>query len=204
MSPLVKFIFWVAVLFPTIGYCGDAALAIGSGVVKLNGKVLVRSSAVFPGDELKTEADSAVVLHAKGSTVQVGPRTVFEVRSGGLALASGSARVTGKLSLVAADVTVNADLQSTSYVVARGDRVVIVTAIRSPIQVQVGKRKVIVRGGETRSFSDDGITFPPVGPNRNKRSAAVGFASGAGVGAVIASHLNDGGAGDVSNGRIGR
>ena len=204
MSPSWKLFFWAVVLFPVVGLGADAAIAVGSGNVKLNGKELVRSSAVFPGDEIRTEAGSGVVLNASGSTVQVGPAAVFSVRTGGLKLTSGSARVSGKLSLVIADITVNADLQNTNYMVTCGDGVVLVTAIKGSIQVLAGRNSVRVREGETRSFTDESVPFPKANTSRMRRSTTAGFAAGAGVGGVIASHLKDGSSGDVSSGRLGR
>lgn len=204
MSPSWKFVVWVIVFFSVAGSCADAAIAVGTGNVKLNGKELTRSSAVFPGDELRTEAGSAVVLHAKGSTVQVGPAAVFSVRPGGLALSSGSARVNGKLSLVIAAVTVNADLRSVNYMVTCSDGLVFVTAITGSVQIQSGKNAALIRAGETRSFAEDGSPFPSSSPIRARRAVATGFAAGASVGAVIASHLSDGNTGNISSGRLGR
>lgn len=200
MTRLAKLVFWLAVLFPTIGYCGNAAIATGSGNVMLNGRWLMRSSAVFSGDELKTETDSAVVLHSKGSTIQVGPRALIVLGEDALIVETGTARVSGTSKVLAGNVTISPYAHGANFVVMRSGGVITVKVLKESIRIQRRAEEIVLSQGENRSFQEnDSSNLAARG--RNKREAmATGTTLGAGIGAVIASHLNDHTQSDMSTG----
>ena len=187
-------------LFPIAAFCESSAIAISSGNVTLNGKAILRSAAVFPGDLLETDGNSAIVLQAKGAMFQVGPTAQCHLSRSGLVLDHGTARVSGSGRVQAGKLDMTPAGKETKYTVRHADGEVTVIAVQGSLVVQRGKDVLKLAAGETRSFADSGESFPGArSGRRTKLSAAVGAAAGASVGAVLGSHVKDPGPRGVSN-----
>lgn len=204
MYRLAKFIFWVAVLFSANGYGRDAAIATGSGNTKLNGHALMRPSAVFTGDELETAADSAIVVHAKGFSVQVGPMATSFVEKRALLLMTGTAQARGLVDILAGQLRVISDSADARFMVSCSGGTVSVIVKAGAVIVRQGQWRVILRAGESRTFekADSVTTVPKAGKHTTLApKAGVGVAAGSGIGAAIAKHLGDGEPAQISKGR---
>src|SRR6202521_5049912 len=79
-----------------------AAMLYGKGTVWLNGKPLPRSSAVFPGDLIQTEAQSIATLDASRSSVLVFPDSRVKFGKNAVVLESGSFSVATSQGMVGA------------------------------------------------------------------------------------------------------
>lgn len=188
------------IFFSLAAFCADSAIAIGSGNVTLNGKALLQSSAVFPGDVLKTDSNSGIVLQAKGSSFQVGPIAECHLSREGLILDSGTARVSGSGKVQAGGLKIKPATTSANYTVMHTNGEVTVIAVKGSLEVQHGNAVLKLEAGETRSFADSGGAFSAArSGTHTKLAAAIGAAAAASASAVIASHLKGTAARGVSN-----
>jgi hypothetical protein len=194
MSTTAKFMFFLALLFPVYGLSRDAVIATGVGNAKLNGRTLLHLSAVFAGDKLQTESDSAIVLHGKGFSAQVGPMADSVLETDALLLGTGGVEATGLINILAGDVRIVSDSAKTMFTVYRSAGTVSVSVKSGLAIVRRGRERVELKPGEARTFAD-GVKEKPVQiSTKHSRTAAktsleVGAGSAAGV--VVATHLKD-------------
>jgi hypothetical protein len=132
----------------------------GTGAVWLNGKPLPRSSAVFPGDLIQTQAESLATLDTSGSGVIVLPDSLVRFDGNAVSLQHGSVNVATSHRMVAfaQDVTVTpaSDAWTEFEVVDAGDSVQ-VAAKKGDVTVKCGKDMATLSEGEqtTRDQSGD-------------------------------------------------
>jgi hypothetical protein len=194
MSATSKSILFLALLFPVCALARNAAIATGIGETKLNGKALVHASAVFAGDELQTAADSAIVLHGKGFTVQVGPMADSFLEKTALRLGTGSLEAKGLINVLAGEIRIISDSASTAFKVSRSSGTVCVAAKSGLLIIRRGRERVELKPGESREFDENNVTMaatPSIGRGNLKKAGAVVTATGTAVGTVVASHLKN-------------
>lgn len=194
MSKCAKSILFLALLFPVCAFPRDAAIATGIGEAKLNGKVLSHASAVFAGDEMQTAADSAIVLHGKGFSVQVGPMADSFLERNALRLRTGTVEAKGLINVLAGEIRIVSDSAKTSFTVLRSTDQVKVSARSGLVIIRRGGERVELKPGEVRTFAD-GIA-ENASPNSIKRrrigaKMGAGLGAGTAVGAVVARQLKD-------------
>lgn len=183
--------FLLAPLFyPVFAWPAQLMVAIPSGPVTVNGVAILRSSTVFPGDVVTTVTGSAVVLHSKGSSVQLGPAGKCVVRQNGILLASGTARVEGITEIAANDNLKIRSSAGSSFVVTRHNGNIEVTVLKGLISLQHGSASEDVKMGETRTF-DESSTTPGAKTHSKSRALFVGIALSEATTMIIVSRLGD-------------
>jgi hypothetical protein len=157
VSMLRRAICWMMIaMTPVAMFATDvdsgAAMLYGKGTVWLNGKLLPRSSAVFPGDLIQTEAQSIATLDASGSSVIVFPDSRVKFGKNAVVLESGSFSVATSQGMVGAAREVTATPASntwTKFEVAETEETVRVFASTSSVNVNC------VKGTETLSQGEE-------------------------------------------------
>lgn len=127
------------------------AMLYGKGPVLLNGKLLPRSSAIFPGDLVQTQSESIATLDASGSGVTVLPDSLIKFEANAVSLQHGSVSVGTSRGMVATlrDVTVTpASEKWTEYELADTNGMVRIFANKSDVNVNCGKSVTTLLEGE--------------------------------------------------------
>ncbi len=149
----------LAIVLPTSLLCAEthAAMVFASGMASLNGSALARSTAVFAGDVLETSKNSALIINANGSTVQVGASSRVQFQGDSIDVNSGAAQVTTSNGLkVHTDTLTVAPMNRTAkYQVTRGTGKVLVAALNGSVAVSNGKVSDVLTAGEAKSYTDD-------------------------------------------------
>jgi hypothetical protein len=131
----------------------------GTGAVWLNGKPLPRSSAVFPGDLIQTQAESLATLDASGSGVIVLPDSLVRFDGNAVSLQHGGVNVATSHRMVAfaRDVTVTpaSDAWTEFEVVDEGGSVQ-VAASKGDVSVKCGKDTATLSEGEQTTRDQSG------------------------------------------------
>lgn len=144
---------------PTSLLCAEtrAAMVFASGVASLNGTALPRSTSVFAGDVLETSKNSAIIINANGSTIQMGASSRVQFQGDSIDLGSGVTQVTTHNGMkVQADALTVAPVDRTAkYQVTRGTGKVMVMAMNGSVSVLNGKVSDVVAAGEAKTYSDD-------------------------------------------------
>lgn len=199
MYNVSRLILSAVVLFPLFAHCGDTMTATASGDVKLNAKPLVRSSTVFPGDELETTADSAVVLQGKQFSLQVGPTATSVVEERAVRLETGTVQAKGLATIRAGVVTAFGDTSDATFNVSHSSEKVSVKVTAGVVVVRHLSERVVIAKGQSRTFDDNGTSSTAPHHDRKWAAAAIGAASGAASGAIVASHLKNNGPCEISS-----
>ena len=101
----------MAVIFPAALFAADqhAAMLYSHGTAMLNGNSIARSSAIFSGDSVQTDADSAANINASGSIVLILNDSLVQYEGSTVKLEHGGVTIsTSKLLATrAGDVTVS-------------------------------------------------------------------------------------------------
>lgn len=156
------------------------AMLYGRGPVWLNGKLLPRSSAVFPGDLIQTQPESLATLDALGSGVIVLPDSLVKVEANAVSIEHGSVSVATSHGMVARakEVTVTpASDKWTEFEVADANGTIQVIASKGEVNVNCGKGTVTLSEGEQATPDQSG--------NCNKRRRKAGGAPVSGQGAIL-------------------
>lgn len=150
---------FLAFALPTSLLCAEthAAMVFASGVASLNGSALARTTAVFAGDVLETSKNSAIIINANGSTVQMGASSKVQFQGQSIDINSGVAQVTTNSGLkVQADALTVAPMNQTAkYQVTRASGKVLVAALNGSVSVLSGKTSDVLTAGEMKSYGDD-------------------------------------------------
>jgi hypothetical protein len=136
-----------------------AAMLYGRGPVWLNGKLLPRSSAVFPGDLIQTQPESLATLDAPGTGVIVLPDSLVKFEANAVSLEHGSLSVATSHGMVALarKVTVTpASDKWTEFEVADANETVRVVASKGEVNVNCGKGTVTLSEGEQATGDESG------------------------------------------------
>ena len=161
VSVLRNVICWmlVAVTPASLLAADTGAMLYGRGPVWLNGKPLPNSSAVFPGDLIKTQAESLATLDVSGSGVIVLPDSLVKFEGTAVTLEHGSVNVATSAGMVAVagKVTITpASNTWTEFEVGDADGTVRVFASKGTINVNCGKDIANLSEGEQASPDDSG------------------------------------------------
>jgi len=144
------------------------AMLYGKGKgVWLNGKPLPRSSAVFPGDLIQTQAESVATLDASGSGVIVFPDSLVKFEGNAISLQHGSVNVATSKGMVALaqQVTVTpASNTWTQFDVADTNGTIQIIASKGSLNVNCGKGTTKISEGEQATSDESGNC------NKKKRS----------------------------------
>lgn len=134
-----------------------AAMVFASGIASLNGTALPRSTAVFAGDILETAKNSAIIINANGSTVQIGATSKVKFQGDALDLNSGVTQVTTNngMKVQADTLTVAPMKQAAKYQVSRAPGKVVVAALSGSVSVLNGKMTDVLTAGEAKTYTDD-------------------------------------------------
>ncbi len=141
----------------------------GRGPVWLNGSPLPNSSAVFPGDLIKTQPESLATLDASGSGVIVLPDSVVKFEGKAVTLEHGSVNVATSVGMVAIAGVVTVTPASntwTEFEVGDTNGTVQVFASKGSVSVNCGKDTANLTEGEQANPDDSGKC------NKKKRKAA--------------------------------
>jgi hypothetical protein len=131
----------------------------GAGRVWLNGNPLPRSSAVFPGDLIQTQADAVATLDASGSGVIVLPDSLVKFEGNSVSLEHGGVSVATSKGMVALakEVTVTpASNAWTEFEVADTGGTVQVVASKGNVNVNCGKGTASLSEGDQAAPDDSG------------------------------------------------
>jgi hypothetical protein len=129
----------------------SAAMLYAKGRVWLNGKPLPRSSAVFPGDLIRTEPESVATLDGSGSGIIVFPDSRVKFEGNAISLESGSVSVATSKGVIglAEKVTVTpASNTWTEFQVADREGTVRVFASKGNVNVNCGNGTANLSAGE--------------------------------------------------------
>jgi hypothetical protein len=93
----------MAVIFPAVLYAADqpAAMLYSHGTALLNGGSIARSSAIFSGDVVQTNADSAANINATGSNVLVLNDSLVKYQGNAVELEHGGVTISTAKSMAA-------------------------------------------------------------------------------------------------------
>jgi hypothetical protein len=136
-----------------------AAMLYGRGPVWLNGSPLPNSSAVFPGDLIKTQPESLATLDASGSGVIVLPDSLVKFEGKSVTLEHGSVNVATSVGMVAIAGVVTVTPASntwTEFEVGDANGSVQVFASKGSISVYCGKDTANLTEGEQANPDDSG------------------------------------------------
>jgi hypothetical protein len=154
-----------------------AAMLYGRGPVWLNGSPLPNSSAVFPGDLIKTQPESLATLDASGSGVIVLPDSLVKFEGKSVTLEHGSVNVATSVGMVANAGVVTVTPASntwTEFEVGDSNGSVQVFASKGSINVYCGKDTANLTEGEQANPDDSGKC------NKKKRKPAGALFPGGG------------------------
>jgi hypothetical protein len=131
----------------------------GTGLVWLNGTRLPRSSAVFPGDLIQTERDSAATLDVSGSGLIIPQDSLVKFEGNAVSLAHGGISVATSHGMIAraGEVTVTpASGTWTEFEIADTNGMVQVVASKGNVNVNCGKGTATLSEGEQATRDESG------------------------------------------------
>jgi hypothetical protein len=136
-----------------------AAMLYGKGTVWLNGRPLPRSSAVFPGDLIQTQAESVATLDASGSGVIVLQDSLVKFEGNAVSLEHGGVSVAtskGMLALAKAVTVTPASNAWTEFEVVDANGTIQVETSKGNVNVNCGKGTANLSPGEQATPDDSG------------------------------------------------
>jgi hypothetical protein len=133
-----------------------AAMVFATGPASLNGAALPRSTAVFAGDLLKTSKDSAIIINANGSTIQVGGDSSVQFQGDSINLNSGVAQVTthNGMRVEASVLTIAPNRNEAKYQVSRLSGKVMVAALNGSVSVLHEGSTDVVSAGQSKEYTE--------------------------------------------------
>jgi hypothetical protein len=162
VSRLKNIVCWMLVVITPgslLAADSGAAMLYGRGPVWLNGSPLPNSSAVFPGDLIKTQPESLATLDASGSGVIVLPDSVVKFEGKAVTLEHGSVNVATSVGMVASAGVVAVTPASntwTEFEMSDANGSVQVFASKGSISVYCGKDTANLTEGEQANPDDSG------------------------------------------------
>lgn len=151
------------------------AMLYGKGTVWLNNSPLPRSSAIFPGDVIRTERDSAANFNASGASVIIQNDSIVKFEGTSVSLEHGSVSVTTstRMAVRAFEVTV-APLSYAwaEFEVTDVDGTVQIVSRKGALNIECGKDTVTLPEGQQATREESGKcsrkkggAYPPTGGN---------------------------------------
>jgi len=131
----------------------------GMGGVWLNGKLVPRTSAVFPGDFIQTQPESLATLDASGSGIIVFPDSLVKFEGNAVSLEHGSVNVATSKGMVARARAVSVTPASntwTEFEIWDANGKVQVAAGQGNVIVSCGKGTVNLSAGEQATADESG------------------------------------------------
>lgn len=163
-------------------------MAIAIGDVSLNGVSLVRSTNVLVGDHLVTGESSALILHSKGSTVQVAARSDLKYQGERLELGHGTIHVQGNELVASGPFSIRA-VGSARFRVDRGEKQTTVAVMNGKVRVMRGKESFVLSDSGEHKFTDDDSL--PAGHQPTLLREGTAGAAGGATGAVMSRWAKD-------------
>ena len=164
------------------------AMAIAIGDVSLNGVSLIRSTNVLIGDHLVTGESSALILHSRGSTVQVAARSDLKYQGARVELGHGTIHVQGSELVASGPFSIRA-VGSAHFRVDRGEKQTTIAVMKGKVKVIRGKESFLLADAAEHKFADD-ASLPSVRRPTFLREGAAGAAGGA-TGALMSQWAKD-------------
>jgi hypothetical protein len=187
-----------------------SAMLFATGPVRVNGLGSARTSAVFGGDAIATDASATGTISSLGSVVMVPPNSLVVFQGNDIVLNTGFAVVSttrGMRAQVGNYAVAPAQNGNGRFEVMRAGSFVHIRAARGPVTITGGGENRVLAEGASISFGkeDEGAFAmnasqeqipggPPPTAERRKRSGAAvwwlggGAASGAGAAAFFVGH----------------
>jgi hypothetical protein len=197
-----QLICWIMVLvWPASLFAADsgAAMLHSNGKTWINGTVSPTSMAVFPGDLVQTENNSAASISSSGSSVAILPGSLVQFEAGKIGLNHGDVAVTTskKLATRAGNVIVTPVAGTwTEFRVSEHDGKVVILAQKGDLTVADESGTSTVAAGQQTTRSSDrrrGGAAVPAGSGGILDSPTVIGIGGAAIGALITWALLQGG-----------
>jgi hypothetical protein len=197
VSNVLLLVVLFSIPLPLFGAETGAMLYV-KGQARLNGGTVPGSSAIFSGDTVQTEADSAANINALGSNVVISPNSLLIFQTDGINLERGAVTVATSKGIVVhvGDITVAAAHSSwTQFEVSDGGGTIHIVATKGDLSVTDG-------AGTTQMAEGNQTTRPDPESNHKKDRAVAGArgplippevyeaAAAGGVGAFLAYELS--------------
>jgi hypothetical protein len=179
----------MVVIFPAAMFAADqpAAMLYSHGTAWLNGDSIARSSAIFSGDLVQTNKDSAAKINASGSIVLVLNDSLVKYQGNAVELEHGGVTIsTSKLLATrAGDVTVSpATGVWTEFDVRDVDGRVLIAARTGDLTISDDTGTSTLAQGQQTTRDE---SQPPDENKKKKKKRAAGAAAGAGGGGAFSS-----------------
>jgi hypothetical protein len=176
----------LVLILPVALFAADrpAAMLYSHGTALLNGRSVARSSAIFFGDQVQTNADSAANINASGSIVLVLNDSLVEYQDDAVELEHGGISVsTSKLLATrAGDITVSpAASVWTEFEVRDVDGRVLIAARKGDLTINDEKGTTTLAQGEQTTREDSVDSEKDKKKKRRKGAAAAPAAAEGGV-----------------------
>jgi hypothetical protein len=156
----------MAVLLPMSMMAADVTRGMlhARGAVTLNGNKAPASSAVFAGDTLRTAADAAASISARGSQILLAANTSAVLGDNALQLDSGSAVVTTSTGMTAGvrDLTIGPAKDDTArYLIEQAEGRVKIAALEGGLAIRNGSETTTLAAGRVLTFEPPTTTAAP-------------------------------------------
>lgn len=139
---------------------GSAMLTAGDKVM-VNGKAVKGRQAILPGDSVKNDGDTNVVLAVPGAAVTLGGHSAVTYQQEAIRVTSGAASFKSQSDVTARfeEVSVRPSAPNSQFVVGEVNGKRIVAALRGSILVSDGTTEVLVPEG--KAMTQDRVPEPP-------------------------------------------
>lgn len=177
-NPLVRGLaLMMAVLLPMSMMAADVTTGMlhARGAVTLNGNKAPASSAVFAGDTLRTGADAAANISARGSQILLAANSTATLGDNALQLTSGSAMVSTSTGTTAGvrDLTITPARDETSrYYIEQAEGRIKIAALEGGLAIRSGGDTTTLAAGRVMTFAP--ATTAAAAPSKPASNSALG------------------------------
>lgn len=167
----------------------NTAMLHAKGAVVVNGTAASRSSAVYAGDRIQTNADASVTISSGGSTLVVPANSSVVYQGDVVEVGAGAVQVNTSRNMSAKvdEFTVKPASGSATFQVSKLNGAVTIAAERGNVVVSDGEKTTVVKEGTAQRTADDTSSPEPGQTNkkRKKRILMILLPGGAAGGAFI-------------------
>jgi hypothetical protein len=177
-NPLVRgMALMMAVLLPVSMMAADVTTGMlhVRGAVTLNGNKAPATSAVFAGDTLRTGADAAASISARGSQILLAANSAATMGDNALQLNSGSALITTSTGTTAGvrDLTIAPAKDETArYYIEQAEGRVKIAALEGGLAIRNGSDTTTLAAGRVMTFAP--ATTAPAAPSKPASNSMIG------------------------------
>jgi hypothetical protein len=141
----------VALISSSAMAAAPAGMLYASGTVNVNGVAVTRSTAVFEGDTVATNANSVGTVSYNGSSVLVNGNSTISISKGTVSISSGSAAVQTSQGLMAqiGRINIAPAAQSARFRVVHNGTSVTISALEQNLNIYDGGRNIQLLAGRT-------------------------------------------------------